>query len=133
MSYHAVLLATTATPEGAPAAALQADGVPLIRRLADQLATLEVTRVHVVTRPDLEQQVVDAVRGATPRVEVVTSPDAPSDLRLVGDLACGSRRAVVVADAGVLTHREALAGLLADPRIVSGILSTTVESKGPWS
>jgi hypothetical protein len=117
----AVLFATARAGDGGPAALLPfADGT-LLGRLAAQLATLGVPRTVVVTRPAWEAE-VRAVLGET--AEVVSSPDVPADLRLVGELAgAAGDRGLILVNGDIATHREALAGLLADPRVTTGILA----------
>jgi hypothetical protein len=75
---------------------------PVLERLLGQLYDLGVTNVHVITR--------------------AISPDAPSDLRAIAAIAREAEGGVVVLYGDIVTHREALAGLLADPRVVNGIL-----------
>jgi hypothetical protein len=75
---------------------------PVLERLLGQLYDLGVTNVHVITR--------------------AMSPDAASDLRAIAAIARESGGGVVVLYGDIVTHREAIAGLLADPRIVNGIL-----------
>src|SRR5918994_7510985 len=48
----AVLLATAAAGDGAPAAALAWEQTTLLGRLLDQLAQLGVRDAHVITRPE---------------------------------------------------------------------------------
>jgi phosphatidylglycerophosphate synthase len=55
---------------------------------------------------------------------VQASPDVAGDLRAIAELA--SAGGAIVAQADVVTHREALAGLLADPRIGTGVLTGRV-------
>ena len=61
----------------------------------------------------------DGVRAA-----MHASPDLAGDLRLVAELAGEGDGGVVLANADVLTQREVLAGLLADPRVPTGVLSS---------
>jgi hypothetical protein len=75
---------------------------PVLERLLGQLYDLGVTNVHVITR--------------------AISPDAASDLRTIAAIAREAEGGVVVLYGDIVTHREAIAGLLADPRIVNGIL-----------
>ncbi|HEV3001104.1 MAG TPA: CDP-alcohol phosphatidyltransferase family protein, partial [Solirubrobacteraceae bacterium] len=59
-----------------------------------------------------------------PRVAVEASADPSSDLRAVARLARDSAGGLVVAHADVVTQREVLAGLAADPRVSTGALAT---------
>jgi hypothetical protein len=114
----AVLLATAPAADGGPAALLpwEGDGT-LLGRLLGQLRSLGVAELHVLTRPAWEEDVRRAAPGAT----VHPSPAVDADLRAIAELSGDA--GVVVALADVVTHREALAGLLADPRIGTGVLS----------
>jgi CTP:molybdopterin cytidylyltransferase MocA len=114
-----VLLATARSAEGGPAALLPWEGGTLVSRLAAQLAALGVPRAIVVTRPEWETAVRSAVE---PPAEVRSSPTLAADLELVAELADGED-GLVVMYADMVTHGEALAGLLADPRVATGILA----------
>jgi hypothetical protein len=117
----AVLFATARAGDGACAALLPFAGATLVSRLDAQLATLGVPHTIVVTRPAWEADVRAALGE---NAEVVTSPDVPADLRLVAELAGASGDSGLVLMYGdIATHREALAGLLADPRVTTGILA----------
>ena len=60
-------------------------------------------------------------------VQLHTSPGLAGDLRTVEAIAREGSGALVVADGDILTQREALAGLLADPRIATGMLTTIIK------
>jgi hypothetical protein len=123
----AALLATAPSAEGGPAALLPWRDGTLLDRLLGQLAELGVPRFVVITRPPWEADVRAALErapagaGASPRV--VVSPDVAGDLAAVADLAGGADGGVVAAYADIVTHGAALAGLLADPRVTTGVLS----------
>lgn len=125
----AVLLATHADAAGTPAAVQVIDDGTVLGRLVAQLGSLGVDQVTVVARPDGAAAVraaasaVDAAAGAT--VEVVESADLAADLGVLAATAGTCQSPLVVAAADVVLHREALAGLLADPRIASGIVTTS--------
>jgi phosphatidylglycerophosphate synthase len=112
---EAVLLATAAFDDG-PTAELRLQGETLLDRLRGQLASLGVGVVHVVTRPG---QLRDLARGAI-RHE---SADAAEDLRVVAAIARGGAGPLVVALGDLVAHGEALAGLLADPRLETAVLA----------
>lgn len=124
-TFTAVLLATSLSAEGQPRATLPADGRTVVRRLLDQLASLGVGSVYVLVRPGSEASVEAACRGAGLAVTAVRTASVADDLRMLADLAASTSGTLVLGDAGVLTHREALAGLLSDPRVSSGVLCTT--------
>jgi hypothetical protein len=116
-----VLLATSPAADGGPAALLPWGDGTLLDRLARQLAALGVPRTVVVTRPTWES----GIRGALPRdAEVLVSPDVTADLSSVAEIAVGTGDGGIVAAYGdILTHTAALAGLLADPRVTTGVLA----------
>jgi len=119
-----LLLATAAADEGGPAAALPWGDGTLLRRLLEQLADLGVRRAHVVCRPQWERELRPSADGLGVSLELHVSAGPAEDLRIVARLARAARGATVLAHADIVTHREALAGLLADPRIPTGILAT---------
>jgi phosphatidylglycerophosphate synthase len=129
----ALLFATAATEEGGPAAALGMAGTTVLGRLLGQLATLGVRQASVVTRPDWRAAVEEAAVASGVEVTVVPSGDVGEDLRLTGAIAARSAGPLIVGNAHIVTHREALAGLLADPRIVSGALVTGSARQPAWS
>ena len=118
--FTAVLLATAPALGEGPAAALPWDGTTLAVRLRDQLVELGAGDVHVVTRPQWAALLGAQLDGA----EVHASPGLAGDMRAVAAIAAAGEGAVVVANAEIVTQHEALAGLLADPRLPSGILVT---------
>jgi phosphatidylglycerophosphate synthase len=118
----AVLVATAVGAGGRPAAAQSWEGTSVVGRLVAQLASLGVDSVHVLTRPASKAAVEAALDGSV-RVEVHSSERAVDDLRAIGRLAAAAQGALVIAYADVVTQREALAGLLADARVGTGILS----------
>lgn len=129
----ALLFATTPAVSGDPAAALATDGTAIVARLLDQLASLGAARACVVTRPAWKPVLDDAVAESGLETTVVSSENVGDDLRLAADFAASASGPLVVANAHVLTHRQALAGLLADPRISSGVLVTSAPLKAGWS
>jgi len=115
-----VLLATARSAEGGPAALLPWDGGTLLGRLVGQLSALGVPRAVVLTRPAWEADVRAAIE---PSVEVRATPSLAGDLELVAELAGAVNGGLVVMYGDMVTHGEALAGLLADPRVATGILA----------
>jgi phosphatidylglycerophosphate synthase len=128
----AVLFATIPAADGGPAAALPLLGTTPIGRLLDQLESLGVSRVWVLTRPEWKAA-VEAAAAASEGATVVTTDDAREDLRVTAEIADQIRGPLLVGNAHVVTHREALAGLLADSRIASGALATGAASQAAWS
>jgi phosphatidylglycerophosphate synthase len=123
----AVLLATVAVAEHEPAAAQPWGDATVLARLVDQLASLEVEDVLVITRPGWEP----AFGGL--RVSVVTSRTGEDDLRAVARIARdGAPGSLLVTHADIVTHVSALDGLLADPRVRTGILASVKGRVGAW-
>lgn len=134
----AIVLVAAATDEGTPAALLRWDQTTILRRLLDQLASLAIAHVHVLTRPAFAGAVEAELSAAGgPAVELHTTADLSADLRAIAEIA--GRRAqtapgtLVLVNGDVVTHREALAGLLADPRVTTGVLSTGGRTGRPFT
>ncbi|MEO8689978.1 MAG: CDP-alcohol phosphatidyltransferase family protein [Solirubrobacteraceae bacterium] len=115
----AVLVATAAADGGGAAALQPWEGTTLLARLTDQCTSLGIERVHVLTRPAWAAAV-----GEAPGVQVHAGEGPADDLRTIGRIAADAAGPLVVAYADVVTQREVLAGLLAEPRIATGIVST---------
>ncbi len=132
----AVLFATARSDSGALAAALEWEpGQTLAARLAGQLRALGITDIRLVTRPNFTKGTDPFVKGAFVTgggVRVVESEDAAADLRYVAALAREGSGALVIAAAEIITQREALAGLLSDPRVSTGILATSGKIARPY-
>jgi phosphatidylglycerophosphate synthase len=113
----AVLLATAASEDGGPAAALPFGDGTVLSRLMTQLAELGVSSARVITRPGWEDRLrpslEDAGLSATLRAG---SEGAALHGAGEGDL--------LVAPADVVLHLEVLRGMLDDPRISTGALCT---------
>src|SRR3954469_19196158 len=116
----AVLVATAALAGGGPAALQAWEGETLLSRLVAQLSSLGIARLHVLTRPAW----ADAIRAAADGAELHAGESAADDLRAIGRIAESAPGPLVVAYADVVTQREVLAGLLQEPRIRTGILTT---------
>ena len=114
-----VLLATARSAEGGPAALLPWEGGTLLGRLAGQLAALGVPRAIVLTRPAWEAD----VRALGLDAEVRATPSLSADLEAIAELADDGGDGLVVMYGDMVTHGEALAGLLADPRVATGVLT----------
>ena len=117
----AIVLATAPSADGGPAALLPWDGATILRRLVGQLESLGVPQVHVLARPGDEAAVRAAVEATG--ADVRASAGLHADLVAIAALVDAAPGGVVVLGGEIITHREALAGLLADPRVATGILS----------
>jgi hypothetical protein len=114
----AIVLATVPAAGGGPAALLPWDGATVLERLLGQLAGLGIGDVHVLARP-ADEAAVRAVVGD--RVRASAGTDA--DLRAIAEAAAArGGGGIVILPGEMITHREALAGLLKDPRVVTGTL-----------
>ena len=119
----AVLFATVPAREGGPAAALAYDGTTPLRRLLDQFASIGVAHAWVITRPDHAAALEPALKGAPVDVEIVPCAGPPEDLAAVAHIARKNEGGLVLCYAEIVTHREALAGLIADARLGTGALT----------
>jgi hypothetical protein len=130
----AVVTATAAAEGGGPAALLAWEGATVLRRVLDQLAGLGIDDVHVITRPDWAAAVGDELGDHADRVELYASATTADDLRTIARVAAaGGQAPLVLAYGDMITHREALAGLLADPRVATGVLSTGGRAGRPYA
>jgi hypothetical protein len=121
----AVVFATARGEDGTPAGSFEWEGGRTVAEyLVEQLRSLGIADVRVVTRPGHGL----AVAGTA----AVESEDAAADLRYVAALARKGSGPLVFAGAEIITQREALAGLLADPRVNTGILSTSGKIARPY-
>ena len=109
----AVLLATAPAQGGGVAADLAWEDTTLVSRFGDQLRDLGIDDVQVLRRP--------------------ASPDLAADLAAVARIARAAPAGVLVAHADVVTQREALAALLTDPRIGTGVLSSLEGVGAPFA
>jgi hypothetical protein len=128
----AVLLATAEGEDGA-AAAQPWEGATVLRRLLEQLESLGVQAVHVITRPEWEPALRPSLEGLGVRTALVRSAGTQDDLRAVASIARSEDAGLVVGYADIVTHREALAGLLADPRVPTGVLVTAGRLGRPFA
>src|SRR4051812_6821140 len=124
----AVLVATAALADGAPAALQAWEGETLLSRLVAQFAGLGIARLHVLTRTVW----AEAVRAAADGAELHAGESPADDLRAIGRIAEGADGPLVVAYADVVTQREVLAGLLQEPRIRTGVLTTGGTAARPY-
>jgi phosphatidylglycerophosphate synthase len=133
-STTAVVLVAASTDEGGAAALLAWEQTTILRRLLDQLATLDVARVHVLARPAFADA-IDAELASFTALDAELHPTATiaDDLREIAAIAGQGRGTLIVVNGDVVTHREALAGLLADPRVSTGVLSTGGRTGRPFT
>ena len=116
----AVLIATAVAADGGPAALQRWEGESLLARLAGQFTSLGMKRIHVVTRPAW----AEAVAAACADIQVHSGEGPGDDLRAIAALAAEASGPLVVAYGDIVTQREVLAGLLAEPKIRTGVLTT---------
>ena len=83
-------------------------------------------RSQLLTRPEWVPALTAAAEGHGIAVRVRAVDGTAGALRAVAELAGAGDGTLVVANADILTQREALAGLIADPRVPTGMLTTTV-------
>jgi phosphatidylglycerophosphate synthase len=111
-----VVLAAALAEDGRPAALLGWEGGTVVGRLVAQLRELGATNIVVLARPSFAAAVRDAVG---PAADVRASADVAADLRAIAAASAG-----VVIYGDLVTHTEALRGLLANPhggtRILAG-------------
>ena len=119
----AVVFATVAAEDGAPAAALPWDGSTVLHRLLGQLADVGVPAVDVIVRPGAETSLAGSLEVPGLRAELHVCDDAVADLRAVEEIARDGSGGMVLLPGEIVTHREALAGLLLDPRLRSAALT----------
>jgi hypothetical protein len=119
----AVVLATTTAAGGGPAAALSWHNSTVLRRVLDQLTGLGIAGLHVVTRPGWEPAIRPSLVGLEDSVRLHVSDSVSDDLRTVARAAGQTDASIVVLHGDIITHREALAGLLGDPRVTTGVLT----------
>ena len=115
-------------PAAAPPPRLRLEDTTLLGRLLGQLADLGIREVARDHAPGLGRaRSSRPTRAAAWRVRLHACADArrrPARRRRRSRAPAPAP--MVVANADILTQREALAGLLADPRVATGMLTTTV-------
>ena len=129
----AILFATAPAADGGPAAAIAYEGTTPLRRLVDQFASIGVTHAWVITRPGYAAALQPSLDGAGVQIEVVQCADPPEDLEAVARIARESEGGLVLCYAEIVTHREALAGVIADPRLRTGALTRIQISRHAYS
>ncbi|MDP9405371.1 MAG: CDP-alcohol phosphatidyltransferase family protein, partial [Actinomycetota bacterium] len=119
----AVVVATAATEESAPASLLALHGGTVLGHLCGQLRAEGVDDVRVLTRPEWHDPVAGAVAHQT-GVSVVDVASLADTFAAVGAAATTASGALLLAHGEIVTHTAMLAGLLRDPRVPSGIASS---------
>ena len=128
-SVTAVCFALAEDVDGGPACllALPVGEETLLGRFTGQLQRQGVERVTLLTRPAW----VEACAGHVgPDVEVEGHATPAQMLERIADIADAAPADLLLAHADVLTHDGVIAGLLADPRVRTGVLSTTRQMHG---
>lgn len=123
----AICLALAAGDQSGPACLLTAGDRTLLARLVEQLRRAGAGRVIVLTRPEWQQSCVDALDAW---VEVEGHAAVSDLLARIATVADDTTGDLLVTHADVLTHDGAIDGLVADPRVRSGVLSTTKPTPG---
>jgi Family of unknown function (DUF5941)/CDP-alcohol phosphatidyltransferase len=126
----AILLAT-APAEAGPAALLPWRGTTLLGRLIDQLLALGISDLHVIARTAHAARVGEAVAGRPVTVHATGGPLA--DLDAIAGLAGAGAGGVVLAEADLVTQDEALAALIADTRLPTGVLASIARTGWPFT
>jgi phosphatidylglycerophosphate synthase len=129
----AVVLATAPADDGGPAGALPWEDGAVVERLLAQLADLGIPRVHVIGRPGWEEQLERCAERAGVAASVRVASGLSEDFAQVAQVARERKGGLVLAAGEVVTHRAALAGLLANPGIVSGVLGTIGRHGAPFA
>ena len=127
----AVLLATARAADGGAAALLPWGDTTLLGRLLGQLARLGIASTHVIARPGDAEQVAAAVADHEAVVHASTGPAA--DLDVVAAIAAEGGGGLVVAAGDLVTQDEALAGLIADTRLPTGVLASISRTGYPFT
>jgi hypothetical protein len=116
----AVVLATAQASDGRPAALLAWEDGTVIGRLVEQLAGLGVPTPLVVTRPAFAAAVRETVG---PDADVRACASVADDLRLIARAAREGVGQVLVMSGDIITHTDALEGLIANPHAGTRILA----------
>lgn len=117
----AVCLALCESDHGGPACLLPVRERTLLTRLVDQLARHGVGRVVLLTRPGWSRACADAVGPGAVVEGHATLSAMLTRIAEVTDEASGD---VMIAHAEIITHDGVITGLVADPRVRSGVVSS---------
>lgn len=123
----AVCLAIAAGDQQGPACLLTAGEQTLLGGLVAQLRRTGATRILVLTRPQWREACADAVDAD---IAVEGHVSVSELLTRIADVADEAPGDLLLTHADVLTHDGVIDGLIADPRVRSGVLSTTKPMSG---
>lgn len=130
---EALLFATARAEDGGPAALLGVLGTTLVARLLGQLAELGIERAWLVTRPEWQEALGAAAAGSGPETAVVAASGLGDDLGRAAEIAGRGSAPLLVGNANVLAHGQALAGLVGDRRMASGALVRHPPADDYWA
>jgi hypothetical protein len=105
----------------------------VLLRLVEDAADLGVGEVRVITRAGWAPALALPPAVGAAAVTVQESPAAADDLLAVAEIARAARGPLLVAAGDIVTQREVLAGLLADPRLGTAALTTTRGMGTPYA
>jgi phosphatidylglycerophosphate synthase len=120
---RAVVAATAAAASGEPAALLRVGATTLLGRLRDQLARYGVDACTVLTRPEWRERCELALSDVVD-VTILGVGTLSASLDAVAQLARGHDEPLLVLQGEILMHDAVLDGLLHDPRVQTGIVSS---------
>jgi hypothetical protein len=116
----AVVLVTAPGSDGRPAALLPWEDGSVLSHLTEQLYALGVRTTIVITRPPHEPGVAAAAGSG---VDIRASASAADDLRMIAQIARRSDGGLLLAYGEIVTHRNAIEGLVASPAMGTAILA----------
>ena len=120
LGLDSLLVATALASDGRPAALLPCYEGTVIGRLAGQLTALGARSPIVITRPPFRAALQEALGHG---VEVRESATVADDLTTIAALVRGAGGSVLIGCGDIVTHAEALEGLVASPRTRTGVLA----------
>jgi phosphatidylglycerophosphate synthase len=124
---RALLVAMSPGEAGGPAALMRWGETSLLGRLLLQLDSIGVSTVTVVTRPEWRQIVLDDL----PETGACEVADGLSGLfGTVASTAAVGAETLLIGHADIVAHTSVLEGVVGDPRVATGILSTGRNPRG---
>lgn len=134
MTTTALLLALTErTDSTGPTCLLELDDRPQILGLLEQLEGLDIADATVLATSEWQDDLATALSEAGQTAAVKGVADEAAALEGLADAleaATRSGDSLLIIQADLVTHRGALANLVQDPRIDSGVLSGTADMDG---